>query len=252
MGVECAICPVGAECVDEGTTLASLPLITGRVTAIPTSLGTPHTNLCTTLIPCSPRAPSGTTARPTRRPTCAAATTMAIPLAAWAAWVAPRVRASRVWRHACNLHALCMIVWCILYTRPRIPHLPNDHVSLIFNASDHNYPDRRGRTARFVPSVTIRTTIARTSRRACAARGMCCGRSGSAWAVRWPCSGSLAWSGVAEVGPRGGCKRCFVRHGSSTRSYRSAPNLSRCSPSTKSCRASARCTKCSYRPKCSS
>ena len=29
MGVECAICPVGAECVDEGTTLASLPLITG-------------------------------------------------------------------------------------------------------------------------------------------------------------------------------------------------------------------------------
>ena len=29
MGVECAICPVGAECVDEGTTLASLPLLTG-------------------------------------------------------------------------------------------------------------------------------------------------------------------------------------------------------------------------------
>ena len=27
--VECAVCPVGSECVDEGTTLASLPLVTG-------------------------------------------------------------------------------------------------------------------------------------------------------------------------------------------------------------------------------
>ena len=35
--VECLVCPAGSKCVEEGTTLASLPLITGWLTGVRTS-----------------------------------------------------------------------------------------------------------------------------------------------------------------------------------------------------------------------